>query len=107
MDLRRIFSIVVRWLWLLVLGAVAAGAFGYVTSKRQTPMYQASTRFVVLRAASAGYYDYYSYIDYQQLVETYTQLLSTDALLDQVSEVVGFQVFKVRHELSRSMKLNL
>jgi capsular exopolysaccharide synthesis family protein len=92
MDLRRIFSIVVRWLWLLVLGAVAAGAFGYVTSNRQTPMYQASTRFVVLRAASAGYYDYYSYIDYQQLVETYTQLLSTDALLNQVSDIVGFKV---------------
>jgi capsular exopolysaccharide synthesis family protein len=94
MDLRRIFSIVVRWLWLLVLGAVASGAVGYVNSNRQTPMYQASTRFVVLRAASAGYYDYYSYIDYQQLVETYTQLLSTDALLDQASEVVGFQVYQ-------------
>jgi capsular exopolysaccharide synthesis family protein len=92
MDLRKIFAITVRWIWLLVLGAFIAGGIGYFTSSRQTPMYRASTRFAVLRAASTGYYDYYSYIDYQQLISTYTQLLTTDALLDQVSEEVGFTV---------------
>ncbi len=92
MDIHKIFAIFVRWLWLLVLGAVIAGAAGFLLSSRQTPMYQANTRFVVLRAASTGYYDYYSYIDYQQLISTYTQLLTTDALLAQVSQEVGFEV---------------
>ncbi|MFN2304927.1 MAG: GumC family protein, partial [Anaerolineales bacterium] len=92
MDIRKIFLIIKRWLWLLILGAVIAGAAGYFVSSRQTPMYRASTRFVILRAASTTY-DYYAYLDYQQLVSTYTQLLSTDALLEQVSQEVGFPVY--------------
>jgi capsular exopolysaccharide synthesis family protein len=94
MDIRKIFSIIIRWIWLLVLGAVIAGGYGFYTSSRQTPMYRATTRFVVLRAATTGYYDYYSYIDYQQLIATYTQLLTTDKLLEQVSQEVGFQVYE-------------
>jgi len=93
MDIRRILSIVKRWLWLLVLGAVVGAGLGYYFSNQETPMYRTSTRFVVLRAASTGYYDYYAYIDYQQLISTYAQLLSTDALLAQVSETVGFSVY--------------
>ncbi|MDF1519286.1 MAG: hypothetical protein RQ728_07460 [Brevefilum sp.] len=65
---------------------------GYFISNRQTPMYQTSTRFVVLRAATTGY-DYYAFLDYQQLLSTHTQLLSTDALLSQVSDEVGFPVY--------------
>jgi len=92
MDLRKIFSIIKRWLLLLFLGTVIAGGIGYTVSNQQTPLYQASTRFVVMSAASTGY-DYYAYLEYQQLMGTYTQLLSTESLLQQVSEDVGFQVF--------------
>ncbi len=93
MDIRKIFALVKKWFWLPIIGALIAGSFGYYRSSRETPLFQASTRFVVLRAASTGYYDYYAYIDYQQLISTYTQLLSTDALLAQVSETVGFPVY--------------
>jgi len=92
MDLRKIITLIKKWFWLPILGALIAGAFGYYQSSRETPMFRASTRFVVLRAATTGY-DYYAYIDYQQLMSTYTQLLSTDALLTQVSEEVGFPVY--------------
>jgi len=92
MDLRKLISLIKKWFWLPILGALIVGGFGYYQSSRQTPMFQASTRFVVLRAATTGY-DYYAYIDYQQLMSTYTQLLSTDALLAQVSEEVGFPVY--------------
>lgn len=89
MDIRKLFNIFKRWIWLLVLGALIAGGVGYYISNQETPIYQASTRFVILRAATTGY-DYYAYIDYQQLIQTYTQLLSTDALIDQASEVLGY-----------------
>jgi len=92
MDIRKIISLLKKWIWLPVLGALIAGSLGYYQSSRETPMFQAGTRFVVLRAATTGY-DYYAYIDYQQLMSTYTQLLSTDALLAQVSEAVGFPVY--------------
>jgi capsular exopolysaccharide synthesis family protein len=92
MDIRKVIEILKRWYWLLLLGAIIAGGLGYYISSRETPMYQASTRFVVLRAATTSY-DYNAFLDYQELVLTYTQLLSTDKLLKQVSEEVGFPVY--------------
>jgi len=93
MDIRKIFNIFKRWIWLLVLGALIAGGVGYYLSNQETPMYRTSTRFVVLRAASTSYYDYYAYIDYQQLISTYAQLLSAESLLAEVSTKVGFPVY--------------
>jgi len=93
MDIRKILLLVKRWFWLLLLGAIIAGGLGYYFSSRETPMYRTSTRFIVLRAASTGYTDYYAYLDYQNMVSTYAQLLSSVRLLEQVSEEVGFQVF--------------
>lgn len=93
MDIRKIFNIFKRWIWLLVLGGLIAGGVGYYLSNRETPMYRTSTRFVVLRAASTSYYDYYAYIDYQQLISTYAQLLSAESLLNEVSQQVGFPVY--------------
>ena len=91
MEIKQVFILFKRWLWLLILVSLIAGAAGYYISSRQPPMYQASTRFVILRPATTSY-DYYSYVDSQQLFSTYVQLLSTEALLDQVSRELGFQV---------------
>ncbi len=93
MDIRQFFLIFRRWIWLLVIGTLAGGAIGYLVSNAQTPMYQASTRFVVLRAAQTGSYDYYSYLEGQTLISTYAELLTTDKLLDEASQVLGFPVY--------------
>ncbi len=92
MDIKSIFQIFKRWLWLIILATLVAGGIGYYLDSQETPLYQASTRFVILRAASTGF-DYYAFIDHQQLVATYTELLSTEALLDQVSDQLGFAVY--------------
>jgi len=93
MDIRRLFAIVKRWMWLLILGAVLGGGLGYYISSQETPMYRTSTRFIILRAASTNYYDYYAYANYQELISTYGQLLTTESLLKEVSEEVGFPVY--------------
>lgn len=93
MDIKQIFVAAKRWLWFLVLGTILGAAGGFVFSNRQTPIYQASTRFVVLRAAQTTY-DYFSYLDSQQLISTYAQLLSTESLLAQASQELGFPVQK-------------
>jgi capsular exopolysaccharide synthesis family protein len=93
MDIKQFFLIFRRWIWLLVIGTLAGGAIGYLTSNAQTPLYQASTRFVVLRAAQTGSYDYYSYLDSQQLITTYAQLLTTDSLLEEASQTLGFPIY--------------
>lgn len=93
MELKRFLTLARRWVWLLILGVALGAAGGYFRSASQTPVFQASTRFIILRAAqtSAEYY-YSSYLDNQQLVQTYIQLLTTDKVLDAASEKLGYPV---------------
>lgn len=93
MDIKQVFEIIKRWLWLMALGAFLGAGLGYYFSNRQTPIYQATTRFVVLRAVQTTY-DYYAYLDSTQLVSTYAQLLSTESLLYEASNQLGFPVVK-------------
>lgn len=92
MELQRYLTIVRRWIWLLVLGVVLGALGGLIASSSQTPIYQASTRFVILRAAQSTASDYYSYLDSQQLIKTYIQLLTTADLMNAVSEQIGSPV---------------
>lgn len=93
MDIKQIFTTIKHWLWLIILGCVIGGGIGYFISSRQTPIYQAQARFVILPAAQTTY-DYYSYLNNQQLISTYAQLLTTEDLLYQASNQLGFPVRK-------------
>ena len=93
MDVKQVFSTIKHWLWLIILGCVIGAGIGYYISVRQTPIYQAQARFVILPAAQTTY-DYYSYLNNQDLIDTYAQLLTTEELLFQASEALGFPVRK-------------
>ena len=93
MDIKHFFSTIKHWLWLVILGTIVGGALGYYFSSRQTPIYQAQARFVILPAAQTTY-DYYSFLNSQQLISTYAQLLTTEDLLFEASNRLGFPVLK-------------
>jgi capsular exopolysaccharide synthesis family protein len=95
MELKEYFRIVQRWLWLLVLGLVLGGAGGYFGSRMQEPVYQASTRAMVMRPPLEQSSDLTYYNDLQ-LVQTYIQLLTTQPVLDAASERLGYQVEKAQ-----------
>jgi len=92
MEIKRYFSLVRRWAWLGILGLIFGAAGGYLGSAYQTPVYQASARFVIMRAAQTTA-DYYAYLDSQQLLQTYIQLLTTDSVLGAASEELGYAVY--------------
>ena len=69
MDIKQLFSIFKRWLWLVVLGTIIGGGLGYYLSSRQTPIYQARARFVILPSAQTTY-DYYSYLNNMNIIST-------------------------------------
>ncbi len=93
MDIKQLFSTFKRWLWLVILGSVIGGSLGYYLSNRQTPLYQAQARFVILPAAQTTY-DYYSYLNNLNIISTYTELLTTEDLLYEASNKLGFPVMK-------------
>ena len=54
MELRQYGQLARKWLWLVVLCALAAGSVAYVVSKKSTPIYQASTKLLVNQASTAS-----------------------------------------------------
>jgi capsular exopolysaccharide synthesis family protein len=82
-----------RWAWLLILGLLLAGAAGYQASRMQQPVYQASTRALVMRPPLEQSSDLTYYSDLQ-LVQTYIQLLTTQPVLDGASQRLGYEVRK-------------
>ena len=93
MELKQYFRIVQRWAWLLILGLLLAGAAGYQASRMQAPVYQASTRALVMRPPLEQSSDLTYYSDLQ-LVQTYIQLLTTQPVLDGASQRLGYEVRK-------------
>ena len=93
MELKEYLRIVQRWLWLLILGLGLGAGAGYQVSRMQEPVYQASTRALVMRAPKEGSSDL-SYVSDQQLVQTYIQLLNTQPVREGASERLGYQVEK-------------
>ena len=91
MELKQYLHIVQRWTWLLILGLVLGAAGGYFASRYQTPVYQATTRAMVMRAPQEKSSDY-TYLSDQQLTQTYIQLVTTQPVLDAASEELGYRV---------------
>ncbi len=93
MELKQYLQIIRRWYWLLILGMLLGGAGGYAASRIQEPVYQASTRALVMRAPQERSSDL-TYLSDQQLVQTYVQLLNTQPVRDGASERLGYTVDK-------------
>lgn len=94
MELKQYLAIVRRWAWLLLLGLVLGAAAGYAFSQYQTPVYQASTRLLIMRAASQSTTTDLAYLNDQQLAQTYIQLLTTQPVLEEASTALGFSIRK-------------
>ena len=91
MELKEYLRILQRWFWLLLLGLIVGGVGGYYFSQYQMPVYQASTRAMVMRPPQGGVSDY-TYLSDQQLTQTYIQLLTTQPVLDAVTTELGYGV---------------
>jgi len=84
-------ALIRRWAWLLGLAFFLGAASGALISVFQTPIYEASTRILVMRAPQEKTTDY-TYLSDQQLVQTYIQLLTTRPVVEGASAKLGFIV---------------
>lgn len=93
MELRQYLQIARRWAWLLILGAVIGILAGYLWSVFQSPVYRATTRVLVLRPSrSLDNSADIAYMNDQQLIQTYIQLLTTQPVLDAASVELGYVI---------------
>jgi capsular exopolysaccharide synthesis family protein len=91
-DLKKLFTILLRWTWLLVLGAVMSAVASFLFSQRQTPVYEATTSILVTRSSVPTVADLSQTLSLSQVVDTYVRMMSADEFLDIVSQKMGYQV---------------
>lgn len=92
MELREYVGLLRKWLWLIFLCTVVAGAGAYFVSKRTTPIYEASSTLRVNQAAnpatSAVYADV---LTSERLARTYASLLTSRPVLEETARRLGIE----------------
>ena len=93
MELRRYALLVWRWLWLIILGTALAAGAAFLVSRRTQPVYSATATLLVNQSQSTvNATDYASIITSERLARTYTELLRTPRMLDQVIDKLNLPV---------------
>jgi len=100
-ELKYYISILKRWAWLLILGLILGATGGYGGSLYQTAIYQTSTRVLVMSAPQQSSSDL-TYLNEQQLTQTYMQLLTTTPILEGTSERLGYSVLAKQIKVQQS-----
>lgn len=88
MELKQLYLLLRRWMWLLVVGLLVGLLAGFVVSRVQEPVYQATSRLLVTRDSKADNPSFIG-LDNEQLALTYVQLLKTRDLRLETAERVG------------------
>jgi capsular exopolysaccharide synthesis family protein len=91
MEIKHYLAMAWRWAWLIALGLILGGVGAYLYSAYETPVYQSSTKLLVIRAPQSQNSDL-AYLASQQLAQTFIQLLKTKPVLDRASEQLGYRV---------------
>jgi non-specific protein-tyrosine kinase len=88
MELRRYANIFWKWLWLILLGTTVAAATAFFTSRRMTPVYEASATLLIQQAENPAV-TYSDILSSERLAKTYAELLTKPAVLDAAAERLG------------------
>jgi uncharacterized protein involved in exopolysaccharide biosynthesis len=88
MELKQYFYLIRKWAWLLVLGLLLGSGAAYLFSTFQEAVYE-STAKVMISQPSKDQLSDFGYLSGQQMVQTYSELLLTSPILNEVSENIG------------------
>jgi capsular exopolysaccharide synthesis family protein len=81
-EIQRYWAVIRKWLWLIIIGIVAAGGIAYVLSQRMEPVYRATATFLVHETTNNPITGYeYS----QPAVTTHAELVKTRSVMEAVS----------------------
>lgn len=91
MDLRNYINLVRKWLWLVVLCSVVAGAATFFITRQQTPIYQSTaTVFINQARSTTGRADYTDIITSERVARTYAAMLQDWPTLNEAAIALGY-----------------
>ncbi|MBE2202176.1 MAG: polysaccharide biosynthesis tyrosine autokinase [Anaerolinea sp.] len=104
MELREYANLIWRWLWLIILGTVTAGAAAYLVSRNQPPIYRA-TAILLVSEGAADSNEYRSLLVGEQLAQSYVKRLTNYQVLEQAIANVGLDMEPT--ELQKQIQVTL
>ena len=91
-DIRQYLALFWQWAWLIALVTVLAGLVSFLVSQRMTPVYSASTTLYINEAPSTKATDYNSIITSERISGTYSKMITTRPILEEVAKRVGVTI---------------
>jgi len=91
MDPKEIVKLIKKWIWILLLGLILGSVGGWLFSRFQTPIYQASTKIMVTNAPESGTLSAVGQST-QELYDIFIELLVTSPILDATTDLLGYRV---------------
>ncbi len=92
MELKQYWSIVWKWMWLIVLSTGIAAVSSYLATSQSPRIYQASTTLLIgqsIQNLNPNAQDIYTS---QQLALTYVQIVKTEAVLQGAIDALGLKM---------------
>jgi non-specific protein-tyrosine kinase len=91
-DIRQYLALFWQWAWLIALVTVLAGLVSFLVSQRMTPVYSAATTLYINEAPSTKATDYNSIITSERISGTYSKMITTRPILEEVATRTGVTV---------------
>ena len=101
-DIRQYLALFWQWAWLIALATILAGLAAFLFSQRMTPIYSASTTLYINEAPSSKATDYNSIITSERISGTYSKMLTTRPVLDEVAAHLNIDVDSFDEDISVS-----
>jgi succinoglycan biosynthesis transport protein ExoP len=92
MELRQYFSVLRKWLWLIVVAAVVAGGASYYATAQLPNQYQASAKIMVGQSYQSLNPTTGQLATSSALAQTYVQLVKTSLVLQGVIDELGLNL---------------
>jgi non-specific protein-tyrosine kinase len=91
LDIRHIFALLKRWLWLVLAVSLLTALAAYFLTARQTPYYRSVTT-VLVNTANGDDADYATVIQEDKAIMTYINMMETNPVLAQVQDALDLDM---------------
>lgn len=91
MELKNYLQILIRWIRLLLLCTFLGTGIGYIASRLEKPIYEASTKILVSKDLS-DQNSQFAAMNNQQIIDANVQLLSSTRVIDEASRRLKIEI---------------